>query len=70
MGCGIFRIFQKGLLPRFQNIPGSHVVLDMPTEKLSLLRVEGELELDLMAQDDPRKSAASAVPSEPLDAMY
>lgn len=30
---------------------GSHVVLDMPTEKVSLLRVEGELELDLMAQD-------------------
>ena len=46
------------------------MVLDMPTEKVSLLRVEGELELDLMAQDDPRKSAASAVPSEPLDAMY
>ncbi len=30
---------------------GSHIFLDLPTEKLSLLRIEGHLELDLTAQD-------------------
>ena len=54
-------IFPPGLLPRLET-PGSHVVLDTPTEQLSLLRVEGQLELDLMAQDrDSRGSSISSI---------
>lgn len=30
---------------------GSHIFLDLPTEKLSLLRIEGHLELDLTAEE-------------------
>ena len=54
-------IFPPGLLPRLET-PGSHVVLDAPTGQLSLLRVEGQLELDLMAQDrDSRGSSISSI---------